>query len=367
MTNPLPKERLRVLHVISGDLWAGAEAQAYTLLKHLKPLCEVSAVLLNDGELAKRLRDCNIPVMVLDETDISTFQIFLRLRRHIKQARPDVIHTHRQKENILGALANVTSIGAKSIRTVHGAPEFSGSWKTKLQRLVDEFVGNYLQNAIIAVSDELKEKLSGRYNSDKIHVIYNGVDVKELESNAGITEFKRNHPNKKHIGIIGRLVPVKRVDVFLETAALFARENLEPYHFHVIGDGPLRENLELQASKLDLGNNWVTFHGHRNDIPSCIKSLDAVIMCSDHEGMPMVALEALAIGSDIITHKSIGLADLIKKNPAAITAVNRNLPADYFEAIRDSSHQELNTEASYLYSAKDNAINFFNHYQSVLA
>ncbi|MBU2863953.1 glycosyltransferase [Reinekea forsetii] len=300
MTISSPVQRKRVLHVISGDLWAGAEAQAATLLKHLKPLCDVSAVLLNEGELANRLRGYNIPVTVLNEQQLSTGRIFLALRKHIKQLKPDVIHTHRQKENILGALANATSVKARCVRTVHGAPEFSGGFKTQLQRKFDTWVGNHFQDVIIAVSDELKTKLIGTFPEHKIKVVMNGVDVEELKAKAGITEFKKDEPNKKHIGIIGRLVPVKRVDIFLETAALFKKENHTEYHFHVVGSGPLEAELKALATNLDV-NDIVTFHGHREDVPSYINSLDAVVMCSDHEGMPMVALETLALARPLLT------------------------------------------------------------------
>lgn len=315
MTISSPAQRKRVLHVISGDLWAGAEAQAATLLKHLKPLCDVSAVLLNEGELATRLRAYDIPVTVFDESTLSTWQILQKLRQHMKQLKPDVVHTHRQKENIVGAIANSTTVKARCVRTVHGAPEFSGGWKTKIQRALDNWVGNNLQDVIIAVSDELRTKLIGTFPENKIQVVMNGVDVEELKTKAGIANFKKAEPNKIHIGIIGRLVPVKRVDIFLETAALFKKENKTEYHFHVVGNGPLESELKAQAASLDL-ESIVTFHGHRSDVPSYINSLDAVVMCSDHEGLPMVALETLALDKNlIVTHNLTFLENLKIKLP----------------------------------------------------
>uniref|UniRef100_UPI00257E0BBD hypothetical protein n=1 Tax=Reinekea sp. TaxID=1970455 RepID=UPI00257E0BBD len=91
MSNLAPGTRLRVLHILSGDLWAGAEAQAHTLLKNLRPLCDVSAILLNEGELAKRLRADDIDVTILDEARLSSRKIFTSLRVHIRQLKPDVV------------------------------------------------------------------------------------------------------------------------------------------------------------------------------------------------------------------------------------------------------------------------------------
>lgn len=294
----------KVLHVISGDLWAGAEAQACTLLKHLKQHCTVIAVLLNEGELADRLRASNIPVSVLDESKLSSLQILKELISILTREKPDIVHTHRQKENILGAVANRLSVNARSVRTVHGASESEGHWKSKVLERLDQWVGNHLQDRIIAVSEDLKSKLLPIYRK-KLIVINNGVDIDELhQKSLTAADFKELEPDRKHIGIVGRLVPVKRVDLFLEAASLFKTKMIDDFRFHVIGDGPLSDELKEQASALNL-NSLVTFHGHRSDIPQCIKSLDTVIMCSDHEGMPMVALETLALGTQLLVRNTL--------------------------------------------------------------
>ncbi|WP_320823136.1 glycosyltransferase [Reinekea sp.] len=306
MFNFSPPTRLKVLHIISGDLWAGAEAQAGTLLKQLKPLCDVSAVLMNDGELANRLRTCGIEVTILDESSHSTWQLFKLLRSHIKKIKPNVIHTHRQKENILGALANATTVRARCIRTAHGAPESSGHWKITLQTTIERWTSLLFHDLIIAVSDDLKDKLTCQYPENMIRVVFNGVDIADLRASAGVAEFKTAQPAMHHIGIIGRLVPIKRVDLFLQAAALFKRDQLLHHRFHVIGDGPLKKQLMVQTEALSI-QDTVTFHGHRNDVPSYINSLEMVVMCSDHEGMPMVALETLALGKILVMHHTGGL------------------------------------------------------------
>ena len=326
MTNYSPLARKKILHIISGDLWAGAEAQTHSLLQHLKLQCAVSAVLMNEGELANRLRACDIPVTILDETKLTTWKIFQRLRTHMRLLKPDVVHTHRQKENILGALANATTVKAFCVRTVHGAPEGKSHFKIDIQRHLERWVTTKLQDRVIAVSDELKEKLSTDYPINMIDVIYNGVDIEELNARARIADFKLEQPHKKHIGIIGRLVKVKRIDLFLATAALFKEDANPGYHFHVIGEGPLRQHLETMAKHMAI-DEIVTFHGQRHDIPSCILSLDAVVMCSDHEGMPMVALESAALNTIFITH----LAHLEKiTNQPPI----QKSPQDFAQAIR---------------------------------
>ncbi|TCS40299.1 glycosyltransferase [Reinekea marinisedimentorum] len=351
--NQRETSQLKVVHIISGDLWAGAEAQAYALLKYLKRQCNISAILMNEGVLAERLRACDIPVTVIDEQTHTSWQIFNILRHTLKEEQPNIVHTHRQKENILGAIANTFTVRAKSVRTVHGASEITPNWKSNLQAKVDQWVGNHLQHAVIAVSDELKSKLKKIYKPDRIHVIYNGVDTEELTENAkAIAEFKFNEPAKKHIGIIGRLVPVKRVDMFLSTASILKQQGNQDFRFHIIGDGPLKGTLESQAAQLNI-LDITTFHGHRSDIPSCINSLDAIVMCSDHEGLPMIALETQALKKRLILRDTLSnltelfVAEEFCSIEGLAETLNRQPPERRFKVF-DAKEQAIKYERTYL-------------------
>jgi L-malate glycosyltransferase len=322
---PILNRPLRVMHIISGDLWAGAEVQAYTLLKHIQPEVELCVILMNQGELGERLTAVGITPILIPETKNSSLSIIRKLFSHIRQFKPDVIHTHRQKENILGSLANLfcAPFNGKltpSVRTAHGAPEFHPKGKQKIQVWLDQFVGRYLQKRVIAVSEDLAKKLTAVYPTSHINVIQNGVDVDALKAAANPpAEFKQNAPDKTHVGIIGRLEPVKRVDIFLDMAAILIKQEPDKWYFHIVGDGKLKSELAEQSHRLGI-SKYVTFHGHRKDIPSCIAALDAIIMCSDHEGTPMTALEALALGTPLIAHKVGGLQELLTDLPENLVA-----------------------------------------------
>lgn len=323
---------LKVMHIISGDLWAGAEVQAYTLISHLRKQCLVTAVLFNSGRLADELSQLDIQVIVLDETKINSVALVVRLRKLMKALRPDIIHTHRQKENVLGSIANLICIRAKCVRTVHGAPEFSPKGVQRLQVTLDNLVGKYLQDAIIAVSNEMSESLEKIFPKEKIHYIANGINADLLRKFSSHADFKKKWPDDIHIGIIGRITPVKRIDLFLEMVPIMM-EKLQDraLHFHVIGDGSLRSFFENQ-SKTTKFSESIHFHGYRSDIPSCIRSLDAVVMCSDHEGMPMTALEVLAIGKPVIAHKVGGMAEVLCEYPEFL--VEDHSAFGYAECLR---------------------------------
>ena len=116
---------MRIFHLISGDLWAGAEVMYYRLLKGLlnyKNL-ELTAILLNEGKLADEIRKLGIPVNIVDETRLNFFEIVRNVRKIITLASPDIIHSHRQKENILAYLSAKSDKKIQLVCTQHGMPE----------------------------------------------------------------------------------------------------------------------------------------------------------------------------------------------------------------------------------------------------
>lgn len=329
---------LRALHVISGDLWAGAEAQAYTLLSSLRKLTdvEIAAVLLNDGELAKRLAAAGVPVTILDERRLSAYQILRQLRAHIVSWRPDIVHTHRAKENVLGALANRMTLKVPSVRTAHGANERRPKGVKALLRHgliggLDRWCARHAQDRVIAVSRELATRLAVELPPEKIVVVENGVDVEAIAAQIVPVGIREPEKGAVHVGIVGRLVPVKRVDLFLRTAArLLSVEPSRQWRFHVFGDGPLCAELVRLAGELAI-TDLVTFHGHRRDIVACMAELDLLVMCSDHEGLPMTALEAAVVGVPLVAHAVGGLLDVLP----AECLVREHDAAGYATALRN--------------------------------
>jgi glycosyltransferase involved in cell wall biosynthesis len=329
---------LKVLHVISGDLWAGAEAQALTLLSALHRLDVVVAVaLMNDGELAARLRSRGISVHIFDESRLNGAQILLALRRLMLEFRPNIVHTHRTKENILGSLANRLSCKAACVRTVHGDYEDSALDLRRISRQfilqLDRWSANHLQHRVIAASKELGEKLKKRFSPGRIVVIENGVDVDAVQRQVHSVDFRDQAPTATHIGIVGRLVPVKRMDLFLECAAILRDLNpARAWRFHIFGDGPLRNQLAEYAERLAI-EDVVTFHGHRDDVIACLAALDVMTICSDHEGLPIVLLEAIVVDTPIVARATGGIIDVMGECGKGLL-VRDHTAGGYADAIR---------------------------------
>lgn len=362
---------MKILHIASGDLWAGAEVQLYTLsVELMKNGIELHIVLLNSGELQKRLEDQNIVVTVIEEENHGFIKTLFSLRKLIHAERPDIIHTHRLKENILGVLANLISIRCKSVRTVHGAPEFSNNIKRKILVMLDSFCGRHFQQGIIAVTQELKQELSFIFPSGRIHTIYNGVDFESISSSTKSDIAKLYSSDCWHIGIAGRLEPVKRLDIFLDIAELFKLDDGHQVQFHIFGDGSLRNTLENSVQSKNISDR-VQFHGHINNLANHLPSLNLLIMCSDHEGTPMVALESIAATTPVLAHAVGGLKEmlgmegqhfLIADNRAenychCISAILRGSLVKEFEQLR--------MKVMAKYSSKNNAALTIQLYQGL--
>jgi len=369
---------IKVLHIISGDLWAGAEVQVLTLAKALKNSTNttIDIVLLNHGELEQKLISSSVNTIVFDESKLNSLTILWKLIRIIRQIKPDVIHTHRFKENILGCVAAQLNGNIPTIRTSHGAAEHTLSWWQLPKRLIlwlDFFFGRYLQHAIIAVSEELAEKLKKDFPASKVHVIENGIDLQGV--NKHVFDKKLNATTDTfNIGFAGRLVPVKRVDTLLKTA----RYTLDNYPeqriaFHIYGDGPLRDELERLNRNLKT-DTIVSFEGHCNDILRRIQNMDALLITSDHEGLPMILLEAMALGTPIIAHAVGGIPHLLDQGRCGIL-ITENKPANFAIGIdhlinSPAKISEITREAKRRveekYSAEKNAQAYLLLYNALL-
>ena len=300
---------VRVVHIASGDLWAGAEVQLYTLAKalHKNTDADVHVILMNHGTLEEKLIAERIPVTVFDESRLNAITIFFKILRELKALRPTVVHTHRQKENILGSIACLLANNIPSIRTAHGAPEHRLNWRQLAKRLIgllDWLCGQFLQKKIIAVSEDLYDKLTQEFPARKITIVPNGIDIDALAQYAKPDQTTHTRKAFK-VGLVGRLVPVKRVDLFIELARRIRDAHPElAIRFHIYGDGPLLDDLTALTQHYGL-ENTVHFEGHCSNIAEEMATLDALLITSDHEGLPMTLLEAMAIGTPVVA-RSVG-------------------------------------------------------------
>lgn len=369
---------LKVLQLASGDLWAGAEVQFYNLCRNLSNFRNIhlTVVLLNRGVLSDELGKAGIHVTVLDERTSPALQLLKRLASIVLNLQPDIIHSHRRKENVLAGLSSFFSPGTSCIATVHGAPETPFKLATAYKavyKLAERMLIASRFSGKIYVSHELQSRLE-RFPGGGTRVIENGIDIEQtLEKAKSFYHFRRE-PDAKHIGFVGRLVPVKRPDLLLEIAERTVMREKSHYVFHVIGDGPLYEEFRRSVAAKGLSKH-VRVHGFCPNPLPLLAGMDCLLITSDHEGLPTNLLEAMCLGVPVVAHavgeiprvldhgrlgilvenQDVGgYVDAIRKcfSPAAPAGVAADLPA---KRVQDR------------YSAKQNAEQYFRLYHEVLS
>jgi glycosyltransferase involved in cell wall biosynthesis len=365
-----------VLHIASGDLWAGAEAQLCTLARSLAGMqVPVTVALLNHGILEQRLLAAGIPVFIFDEELCTTLQIVSGLARLIRKRNIDVVHTHRIKENILGSAAAFFAGNTPSMRTVHGVPEQDpGRWQLakRLVHFTNRVSGRLLQKRVISVSEELAAILARDYPIERIAIIRNGVDTDPCNPVPKYTTSD-NDGTSFIVGFAGRLVAIKRVDLLIRTARLV----LDHFpaldaRFVIYGDGPLRSELEELSRTLETGR-IVRFEGHWDDIRQALERTDALLMTSDNEGLPMILLEAMVAGVPVIAHAVGAIPELLCQGECGML-VQDHTPEGYANAIFllacDTDLRRRVTAAARervtaLYTAQQNAHRYLETYQEI--
>jgi L-malate glycosyltransferase len=309
---------IRVCHVMSADLWAGAEVQVATAASYLarRPAIRLTAVLLNEGQLARELRSLGVEVAVVDESRHTPARIVAFLAKFFRSRRVDIIHTHRYKDTVLGTVAAKMAGVPHLIRTVHGLTEPMRGWdraKFHAYDTLDRAALRYFADRIIAVSHGIAETLrSEGHRRSAIMPMHNGIDLGKTRARRSADAVRRElgiASGTLLIGTAGRLSPVKAQADLLRAARQILRER-DDARFVLIGDGPLRGELAVLARELGV-HHACTFVGSRHDIHDLLAALDIFVLPSLHEGIPMALLEAMALERPVVASAVGGIPEII--------------------------------------------------------
>ena len=320
----------------------------FTLVNALKiyPELEISAVVLNEGALAKRLREAGFEVIVIEEKNHGFLQTRSILVDKLK-GRVDILHTHRYKENILGALLK-NKIGARFlIRTVHGVTENVKIAKLPKHLIVsalDRYFTTRYFDLVLTVSYDIQNKFSKFIEQNKLLTLHNFIDVANLKPSKAPMSIRDEFGIESDdivIGSAGRMMPVKAYDVFLDMAEIILRDR-QDVKFILAGDGPLKSALQDSARKKGIDKN-VIFPGFRDDIVDVLNCFDIFVISSHHEGIPMVLLEAMALKKAIVATAVGGINEIIEDRISGLLAPagdSSALARSCIELIADAALKE---------------------------
>jgi glycosyltransferase involved in cell wall biosynthesis len=276
-----------------------------------------------------------IPVTVYEEARLGTARLLLAVRDHLKEIRPDILHSHRYKEHILGAIAGKLSNDPLTVQTYHGLEESLGGWaglKMKAYNGINLVVGRATADGIVGVSSDITHVLERRYPSAHVRCIRNGIDLARTLATEGRSAVRARlglAPETFVVGTVGRLTPIKGFEHLIEAfAQLRQQARVQDSRLVIVGDGPSRAILE-QLAESHRVPAYVKFLGTRTDVYNLISAFDVFALSSLHEGVPMVLLEAMALQVPIVASRVGGIPEILEdgveaalvppKDPEALT------------------------------------------------
>lgn len=327
------EKKIRVLHV--AEAAGGVERYLEALFKYTDH-DQVENILIcsqnYDYEKMKQLTDRVIVIKMAHQIDSKAdFKSIKAIRHYIRQIKPDIVYAHSSKA---GALARIADLGInnKVIYNPHGwAFNMQQSAKKKEMYKWVERILAYFCDKIVCISDAeresaLREKIC---NPDKLQVIYNGIDLEEINSTVPIKRIELGIPNDAFVvGMVGRLSKQKAPDTFVKAAKLI-KEAIPNAYFLMVGDGELRNQIEDMIQQYGLDSSFLITGWVDNPI-TYMKIMDVGMLLSRWEGFGLVLPEYMACDVPIVATNVDAIPNIIKneKNGLLIKKDNYKLSAE---------------------------------------
>jgi glycosyltransferase involved in cell wall biosynthesis len=335
----------RVLRILNRLIIGGPSKNAVYLSRYMQPDFDTLLVI---GGKEDHEQDAdflaaanNIEPRVISEmkrpiSPRNDWAAYNKLKKLIKEFKPDIVHTHAAKSGALGRLAAKHAGVPVIVHTFHGHVfhSYFNSLKTNFFIRSERYLAG-LSDAIVAISDVQKKELAGEFKiakEDKFRVIPLGLDLdnftidQAVKRNKFRSEFSLDYDTVA-IGIIGRLVPVKNHSLFLKALKYVLKNTSAKVKAFIIGDGESRGSIEQLANSLGIKFSLHTDKDHphplvftswRTDVDIICSGLDIIALTSLNEGTPVSLIEAQAAGKPIVSTRVGGIADVVLEDQTAL-------------------------------------------------
>lgn len=330
---PSPARPLLVLRVIA-RMNMGGPAHHVSILSSRLPADRYRTVLVSgrvgagEQELQTAVEplrlECLAPELDPRADVVSLWQLARLVRRH----RPDIVHTHTAKAGVLGRLATLLAVGGHPIvvHTYHGhvLEGYFGRGRTLLYRVLETVMGRF-SDALVGVSQATVDDLVRLRvaPAQKFRVVRLGLDLGRFtrltgEQRAQERAALRLVPDDVAAVCVGRLVPIKRVDLLLDAVAA-ARSHGAPVVLVVVGGGECEAELREHAWALGM-NDAVRFVGYRADVEVVLAAADLAVLSSANEGTPVALIEAAAAGLPLVATDVGGVREVLAEGTGELVS-----------------------------------------------
>jgi glycosyltransferase involved in cell wall biosynthesis len=307
-----------IVHVLTSFGVGGGERVALDLAIGQRARGHDVSVLSLDGEpdgpMAAEFVAAGIAVGRVAKHDGLDYTLVPRLARELHARGADVVHTHNPLPLIYGVPA-ARLVGAKTVHTKHGYNQGSRG-QALLRRGAARFV-----HAFVAVSEATARAAAAQHDvsSRRLHTIVNGIRLDRYTPDPDARAAVRVELGLGDawvVGTVGRLDPAKNQAMLIRAMAPRLSSRLR---LVIVGDGPLKEELEAEVARLP-EPRWVVLAGRRMDVPRLMPAFDVFALSSGSEGLPLVILEAMAAGLPIASTAVGGIPDVIEDGVSGVLA-----------------------------------------------
>lgn len=288
---------IRVLHLLSSNQFSGAENVVCQIMEMFEQDKRFEMLYVSPyGEIDKELKERNIPHKCIKKLSI------LEVYKIIEQWQPTIIHAHDRKATIFSAILKKKN--RKLLSHIHN--NFEDMRTVNLKSIICNWAFKKAEH-IFFVSDSAYKSFYFKNNIEyKSTVIRNVINKQFL-----LNKIKEDVCDYDYdIVFLGRLTWQKNPQRMLELVSML-RKKYNNFKVAFIGTGELEDELVMYVQKNNLEKN-VFFLGYRSNPYKLLSSSKLLVMTSRMEGMPMAALEAMALGIPIISTPTDGLCDLIE-------------------------------------------------------
>jgi glycosyltransferase involved in cell wall biosynthesis len=316
---------IRVARVIT-RLNVGGPAQHVIHLTARLPRDRFESVLLTGAESASEgsmrdlavrssVRPVEVPGLGRPVSPVADLRSLVFLARFFRAYRPHVVHTHTAKAGTLGRLAARLTGVPVIVHTYHGHV-FRGYFSPPMIRVflaIDRWLARSTTR-LLAVSESVKRDLEQLRigGAGQIAVVPLGLELGRFldgDQRAGALRRELGAEGRPLVGMVARLVPIKRHDDFI-AAGVRVSARVSDILFVVVGDGERRAELEAAASRVGLADR-MRFLGWRRDLDAIYADLDVVVLTSANEGSPVSLIEAMAAARPVVATAVGGVPDLV--------------------------------------------------------
>ncbi|HWI55198.1 MAG TPA: glycosyltransferase [Desulfobacteria bacterium] len=323
--------RLKVLHVIGGGEFGGAEQHLLSLLRHIdKHEFELHVACLFTEPLAPMIVHEGFKVYILPMRNKIDLKPVGRLASLISSEGFHIIHTHGVRANMIGRLAARKAGAGRVVTTVHSVLAFDyNRWLDRWVNRICEAATKNMTEHFITVSEMLaRQMINEGMPAGKVTPIHNGLEIENYDPCLSGDQVRNElgiGRDKLVLGIVARLHPVKGHCFLLEALAKVITR-IPEIILVIVGTGPERSGLESMVSGLGISKN-VIFAGFRRDIPQVIAAVDFMVLPSLSEGLSLTIMEGMAMKKPVISTCVGGTPEIITTGLDGMLVPPADIPA----------------------------------------